>query len=90
MEKNIKLNLRLSRLDRSLLIAVPVMMLLVFFLLLAMISAYQKEMVASTMRVARTLAVNQRNQLDVYLVGRIQLLELLAQEPDVYNMNLER
>lgn len=90
MEKNIKLSLRLSRLDRSLLIAVPVMMLLVFFLLLAMISAYQKETVASTMRVARTLAVNQRNQLDVYLVGRIQLLELLAQEPDVYNMNLER
>ena len=90
MEKDIKLKLRLSRMDRSLLVALPITMLLVFFVLLAMFSAYQREAVVSTMRVSHTLAVNQRNQLDVYLIGRIEMLKLLAQQPDVYSMNLER
>ena len=90
MEKDIKLKLRLSRMDRSLLVAVPVTMILVFFVLLAMLSAYQREAVVSTVRVSHTLAANQRNQLDVYLVGRIEMLKLLAQQPDVYSMNLER
>ncbi len=73
MEKDIKLKLRLSRMDRSLLVAVPVTMILVFFALLAMLSAYQREAVVSTVRVSHTLAANQRNQLDVYLVGRFSL-----------------
>lgn len=90
MEKDIKLKLRLSRMDRSLLVAVPVTMILVFFALLAMLSAYQREAVVSTVRVSHTLAANQRNQLDVYLVGRVEMLKLLAQQPDVYSMNLER
>ncbi|MGN0958104.1 MAG: cache domain-containing protein, partial [Selenomonas bovis] len=90
MEKDIKLKLRLSRMDRSLLVAVPVTMILVFFVLLAMLSAYQREAVVSTVRVSHTLAANQRNQLDVYLVGRVEMLKLLAQQPDVYSMNLER
>ena len=48
MEKDIKLKLRLSRMDRSLLVAVPVTMILVFFALLAMLSAYQREAVVTS------------------------------------------
>jgi diguanylate cyclase (GGDEF)-like protein len=87
MTKHLKLKLRLSSVDRSLLVMVPIVMIAVFFILLAMLSLYQKTTIETTMRVAHTLSTNQRNQLDSFIENRIQMLSILAEQPEIYRMD---
>ncbi len=87
MTKHLKLKLRLSSVDRSLLVIVPIVMVAVFFILLAMLSLYQKTTIETTMRIAHTLSTNQRNQLDSFIESRIQMLNIIAEQPEIYRMD---
>lgn len=85
-DKRLRLGLKINRVDRALIFVVSFLIIIVLFVFRSYtqtVERDQKELITLSME---KLAESQKKQFETYIEDKINLLEVWASYPDIYNM----